>query len=126
MIAKIRKSIAILLVSGVAGIAGAYFYSSLQNQGQTISSKNSFFNQPVRFASLSGEETGSQVDLTKAAEISIHAVVHVKTTFNSRSTYNPFDPFGMWEQPRNQTPQRSSGSGVIITEDGYIVTTTMW
>ena len=121
MIAKIRKSFAILLVSGIAGVAGAYFFS-LQNQDQTILSKNSSFDQPVRLASLSGEQTSSPVDLTIAAEISIHAVVHVKTTYISRSTYNPFDPFGLWGQQRNQTPQRSSGSGVIITGDGYIVT----
>ena len=123
MFTKFRKSIAIFLVAGIGGIAGAYFYSYHLSQEHTVSFKNAELKQPVQFAKFSGgDENGSMVDFTKAAEMTVHAVVHVKTFYNNRSTYNPFDPFGFWGQPRNQSPQEASGSGVIITDDGYIVT----
>ena len=71
-------------------------------------------------------------DFTKAAEKSINAVVHVKTKteVKQRSMMgfddDPFFQF-FFGQPRMQQQQKTrpvmaSGSGVIITEDGYIVT----
>ncbi len=64
-----------------------------------------------------------------AAEVSTPAVVHIRSTFEGRNYSGPMDDF--WEffgyrQPDNnqrQAPQsRGFGSGVIISEDGYIVT----
>src|SRR6185369_15086913 len=123
MFTKFKKSIAFLMVAAIGGVAGSYFYSSQFTQGQTVSSKNAAFKQNVQFAKFTGDETGSMVDFTKAAEMTVHGVVHVKTYYSNHSTQNnPFDPFGFWGQPRNQAPQEASGSGVIITDDGYIVT----
>ena len=79
------------------------------------------------------------VDLTYAAEKAVPAVVHIKYVQNSKITTvevdDPFgrffDPFGFFGNPGNgqkqqrqvQTPKReASGSGVIISPDGYIVT----
>ena len=76
------------------------------------------------------------VDLTKAAETSVNAVVYIKVTTNGKTkTVAVQDPFadifgdlfgfgGVGIQRRQvQTPKReSSGSGVIISADGYIVT----
>ena len=63
-------------------------------------------------------------DFVGAAERTVEAVVHVKTTAERvQNYYNPFNDlfFG-----RPSTPQRyevqGSGSGVILSEDGYIVT----
>lgn len=63
-------------------------------------------------------------DFTAAAELSVNAVVHVKTTYSIRQTTS--DPlleffFGRPLQ-QEQRVQQASGSGVIISEDGYIVT----
>ena len=86
--------------------------------------------------------TGGPVDFQKAAEVSVPAVVHIKTVvkFKEASSQqnrrvNPFGDFfgnddmfkrffGEGEGGRSfQTPeQKASGSGVIISEDGYIVT----
>lgn len=78
-------------------------------------------NAPVQFTSLQG---GKLPDFTPAAQQTIHAVVHVTTKFTTTQTY--FDPFqGMFGGNGIQTiPQerQSSGSGVIISKDGYIVT----
>ena len=86
---------------------------------------------------------GQPVDLTYAADKSLPAVVYIKYVQNSKvQTVNvesdPFsdffgDPFGFFGNPRGgqggtqkrqvQTPKReASGSGVIISPDGYIVT----
>ncbi len=84
---------------------------------------------------------GQPVDLTYAAEKALPAVVHVKFVQNSKTKTvtvedDPFggffDPFGFFGQPDGQggsrrqqiqTPKReATGSGVIISSDGYIVT----
>jgi serine protease Do len=89
------------------------------------------------------------VDLTYAAEKALPAVVHIKYVQNSKVKTvdvqsDPFgdffnDPFGFFGNPGNgngngngnggtqkrqvQTPKReATGSGVIISQDGYIVT----
>ena len=81
---------------------------------------------------------GQPVDLTYAAEKSLPSVVHIKYVQNSRIQtidveIDPFsdffDPFGGFfgrgqgGQRKIQTPKReATGSGVIISADGYIVT----
>ena len=86
---------------------------------------------------------GQPVDLTYAAEKSLPSVVHILCTRNSKvetveMQSNPFDdffsdPFGFFGNPNQgnggkqkrqyRTPkQQGSGSGVIISADGYIVT----
>lgn len=69
------------------------------------------------------------IDFTKAAEESVNAVVHVKTkTIQKNRIQNyPPDPFFdfFFGQPQMQAkpqPILSSGSGVIVSADGYIVT----
>lgn len=60
------------------------------------------------------------VDFTKAAENTVNAVVHVTNVTLSRGSRSFFDYlYGYNQQPR---PQVGTGSGVIISPDGYIVT----
>ncbi|WP_396209221.1 Do family serine endopeptidase [Flavobacterium sp.] len=59
------------------------------------------------------------IDFTTAAENTIHAVVHVKNKTVSKVPYLDF--FYGYRGDREQT-QIGTGSGVIISEDGYIVT----
>ncbi len=64
------------------------------------------------------------VDFTKAAEKSLHAVVHIKTKINQQYYSNPLYDFFFGTQPKqyNQVMPLASGSGVIVSQDGYIVT----
>ncbi|MEL6976545.1 MAG: trypsin-like peptidase domain-containing protein [Bacteroidota bacterium] len=62
----------------------------------------------------------NDVDFTLAAEKTVNAVVHVKNTSVSRSGGSLADFF--YGSDRQPTPQVGTGSGVIITPDGYIVT----
>lgn len=69
--------------------------------------------------------TDSQVDLTYAAELSVNSVVHVKTLYtNEEYQSNPFYDFlfGNGSRGSRAQPSLGSGSGVIISDDGYIVT----
>jgi Do/DeqQ family serine protease len=63
-------------------------------------------------------------DFTNAAEKSIHVVVHVTSKSNlenGRSSRNPIYDL-LFGDDYSQQPSISFGSGVIISEDGYIVT----
>ena len=70
------------------------------------------------------------VDLTEAAEKTVHGVVHIKSTVNGRTqTYQEIPDifeymFGARPRTRQyqSQPQVGYGSGVILTTDGYIVT----
>lgn len=78
----------------------------------------------------------NHIDLTYAAEKSVNSVVYIKVTVNSKSQmidyYDPFEDFfgdffgrgnGGRSQRRVETPKRTgAGSGVILSDDGYIVT----
>ena len=72
---------------------------------------------PVDYSSrLSG---GNNADFTAAAEKTLHAVVHVKNTTISQG-YTSFEDL-FFGRSRGRT-QVGTGSGVIISSDGYIVT----
>ena len=69
-------------------------------------------------------------DFTIAAEKSIHAVVHIRTEYHQKTNmYNnffgfpdPFFDFNNNNYGNRQAPVVATGSGVIISPDGYIVT----
>lgn len=103
-------------------------YSSFESDGKLPANYASFFN---------GNAPGTTVDFTPAANAASPAVVHIKTKTNAkkiesnqkrpRSPFSDFfgddDMFGdFFGGPRIQPEQRASGSGVLITADGYIVT----
>lgn len=96
---------------------------------------------PANYAGFyEGEQVatkGAAIDFSAAATAATPAVVHIKTRINARTVVNnqrrrsPFaDLFGedfddfFGGSPRSmQIPeQRASGSGVLVTNDGYIVT----
>jgi len=61
------------------------------------------------------------IDFTAAAENAVHAVVHVKNV-SVRTVYNPIMEYFYGSRGGQQQEQIGTGSGVIISEDGYIVT----
>ncbi|MBK0380268.1 Do family serine endopeptidase [Mucilaginibacter segetis] len=71
--------------------------------------------------------SAGQVDLTQAAAEVTPAVVYIRTTYSSKQSdsQDQFEQmFGemFGQRMRPQGPQMASGSGVIISPDGYIVT----
>ena len=100
-------------------------------------------NKTQAAPAVASAPAGQPVDLTYAAEKSLPSVVYIKSVQNAKTQtveYNdPFedffsDPFGGFfgrgqgnnngtRKRQVQTPKRAAaGSGVIISEDGYIVT----
>ncbi len=61
------------------------------------------------------------IDFTEAADKAVHTVVHVKNV-SVRTVYNPIMEFFYGSRGGQQQEQVGTGSGVIISEDGYIVT----
>ena len=88
-------------------------------------------NRPVQLSSYTPAPPvlpqGQLPDLTQAAEKSVSAVVHITTKTKNNYLSGGNDIFEYFFGPRGnnrQEPQYSmaAGSGVIISEDGYIVT----
>ena len=124
-----------MMIAVSAGVAGFTAYSMMpEKQPERLAFDEVFQQNPnTRLAALDATEV-QPVDLTKAAENSVHAVVHIKSTQESKTqTVTVRDPFYEFfgdmfgnrgsQQRQVQTPERVGfGSGVIISSDGYIVT----
>src|SRR5690606_36969475 len=126
---KIAMSLLIAAVGGAVAIGGYKLFENKQNQQMTFEEK-----QKVYFANNPGAEIISSTgnpDFTEAAAVS-PGVVHIKVTMTRRASQrgggSPFDMFeeffGMPQRRQQQQPRQAtaSGSGVLISPDGYIVT----
>jgi Do/DeqQ family serine protease len=128
-------------VAAIIGISAITTVASMWAYGKISSSNSSFETDgklPANYANFfNGSAPATTVDFTPAANAASPAVVHIKTKTNAkkvetnqRRQRNPFsdffgdeDMFGdFFGGPRIQPEQRASGSGVLITADGYIVT----
>lgn len=107
---------------------GAYRYLD-NSQPRTFEEKQA---SAARFAQVNyagNSEVPATLDFRFAAKRTTPGVVHIKTSYAPRQVsrndqYNPFrDFFGDQFAPfGQQQPAESSGSGVIISDDGYVVT----
>jgi serine protease Do len=86
-----------------------------------LSSQSKFSVASDNFAKNVGL-TAENTDFTVAAENSIHTVVHVKNVTISEVPSNPMMEFFYGYRGGGQQTQVGTGSGVIISEDGYIIT----
>jgi serine protease Do len=81
--------------------------------------KSGYAGVPVaNYSGLVGAE--NPIDFKGVSRSSIQGVVHVKTQFNVPN-YTLYD-FIFGTTPRYSSPVTTSGSGVIISSDGYIIT----
>ncbi|MBC7934508.1 MAG: trypsin-like peptidase domain-containing protein [Rhizobacter sp.] len=127
----------VALAFGAVAIVGGYalYANANKNYNSVLQTEN------VPLVKASYTETATPpVDFEKAATSAVPAVVHIKTTTRFKQTagkhqqqQNPFgdmfgdndmfkkffgDGSGSFQQPE----QKASGSGVVISTDGYIVT----
>ena len=119
---KILGLLGMAILGGAISLGG---YKMLFNEevivektiSQPIQTITANYNPALNKANL----VVNSLDLTVAAENSVHAVVHVKNTA-VRTQSSPADIFfGNRSNPRKYE-QVGTGSGVIISQDGYIVT----
>jgi len=121
-----KKIALIFLAAFIGGAAAIGGYKMLEHDSSnlTLAEKQNvlFASNPTNISS-----TGA-VDFVQAAAAVSPAVVHIRTTFNSESSdsSSPMDMmedfFGGGRGKRQRSPRAASGSGVILTPDGYIVT----
>ena len=129
-----KKGLAVALVAAISFVSalGAVTYMAHRNADvRAMVGDNDVFKQPVH---LTGYEAApaERTDFTYAADMAVHAVVHIKATTKvdtrmqrGGDIFDPFEFFfgnGGGFQQRTPQPRVGSGSGVIISTDGYIVT----
>jgi serine protease Do len=121
------KKIISLFTAAVIGGLTVILVSNkfLDTQPQKIVER--IVQQPSSSTKFTNSATsGTATDFTFAAEKTINSVVHVKTEYPSNGNPAYFDPFdfffGQGGGYQQQMPAMASGSGVIISADGYIVT----
>lgn len=117
-----KKILTLILVSALGGIMTLSAYKLLiENEDQVqVSSTNS----PIPYFSTSNTAVSSYgtlnaPDFTEVATNAVHTVVHVKNTSISRAPMTMQDLFMGRSTERAQI---GTGSGVIISPDGYIIT----
>ncbi|MDI5949134.1 S1C family serine protease [Flavobacterium yafengii] len=116
---KISTLFMVSLLSGVVTL-GSYkllfdtngYFSNDKNSGVTTASDS--YGKKVGLSS-------DVLDFTEAAEKTIHTVVHVKNV-SRRTITNPILEYFYGYKGGQSQEQVGTGSGVIISEDGYIVT----
>jgi Do/DeqQ family serine protease len=113
------KLVLVALLSGVTTLAG---YKVFLDDNSLFSKKSIVTQAPTTFGKNVGL-SNEVLDFTEAADKTIHTVVHVKNV-SFRTVSNPLMDFfyGFQGGQMQQQEQVGTGSGVIISEDGYIVT----
>ncbi|MCA1763929.1 MAG: trypsin-like peptidase domain-containing protein [Flavobacteriales bacterium] len=115
---QIFKMTLIAVLGGTLTLAGYKTFLETPQLAETQS------EQPkVQFTNYTSSPSVplESIDFVKASKMSVDAVVHVKTTFQAKQYYNPWSQF-FGKEPYQTHQQRAAGSGVIISDDGYIVT----
>ena len=121
------KFLSLVAVSAIVG-AGAGYWASREaaNQSSVPGANAAGAGAPISLATYSGQAAPqgiAPVDFTQAAERSVEAVVHVKTKYYRQQYVDPFYHFFFGRPQQSQQPSAmASGSGVILSNDGYIVT----
>jgi len=138
---NIFLTVLISLITSLAVILGynAYQHNSNNPNFQASNIPSNYKLTGYNDSGNSPSGSGGPVDFTQAAAAAIPAVVHIKTMINGRTVNNnlpqqknPFSDlfggdlfnqlFGDGGGGERILPQRASGSGVIISDDGYIIT----
>ena len=126
-----RKSLLIIGISALSAVVGAvasFALISTTNSNNDVQVVEKIVERtPQLGAHFTSYEQSSYPDLTYAAENAVKAVVNIEviSEISVPNGFNPFFEFFGIPQQQGGTrkhEQRSGGSGVIISEDGYIVT----
>ena len=123
----LNAALVIAISGGVAAGVTAYVIKNNDSKSVFSEKQENAFKQPVHMAMFNGA-AAENTDFTYAAEKTVHAVVHIQVTSTvsaGRQYMDPFEfffGFGNSQRPRQQQQRVGSGSGVIISTDGYIIT----
>lgn len=123
-----------LFIALLGGIVAIFLYKAFENEGTPFGGGSSSVNPLAHNSSSSASSADSinnvfNVGFGEAAERTLAQVVHIRARIVAQARRDPFYEFfgdGFWDpRYRNQQQQQlqeASGSGVIISPEGYIVT----
>lgn len=100
-------------------------YTIEENESNSINNSPSLLNQtfPVNYSFSTSKSSEFLTDFTIAAEKTIDAVVHVKnTSIDSNDTPSWYRFFYEEDSLSSSRERVGTGSGVIVSPDGYIIT----
>ena len=133
---KFKNVLLIVAISSGSALASVWGYSKFAHKD--IVAIQSETKMPANYAGFFDGNVANDptnIDFTQAASTSVQAVVHIKTKIAAQKVSNElprtnrnrggiddlFDQFFNFG-PQMIPEQRASGSGVLISDDGYIVT----
>jgi serine protease Do len=111
------KNLKFILIAFLAGLAGAFLYSKL-NPSKTYYISTPDTSRKIDLAShTQKQEIAASGDFVVASSLSTRSVVYINT-LSQQNTHSWFDYYfgGSTQQVQG------SGSGVIYSQDGYIIT----
>lgn len=118
-----------LIVGFLAGLAGAYVFYSYQEEKKLREERSARYDvatyeptetyKPTIVAPTGTPGTMENLDFSEAAQQAIPSVVYINSISQSGVSYSYWDLLFGGGGPQTQV---SSGSGVIFSPDGYIVT----
>lgn len=117
-----KHILALFVVAVVAGTAAAALTIKFTQSERGVVEQpiEPYAWQTAATTSASAPLAGSPVDFREAAAKTVDAVVHVKTTIEMQAPDSPWMEFFGYEGGSQM--QQGSGSGVIVSHDGYIAT----
>jgi len=120
-----KKILSVFAIASLGGFFSLGVSHFMQGSASTPASMLGY-SAPVNFVNMPAVGPETSIDFTSAAEQSVHAVVNVTTTYpinqNQAYLYDPFRDFFGQRSPQRQEAPMATGSGVIVSQDGYIVT----
>lgn len=132
---RLNQVFSVVFISGLTTAAVLFGYHKLVRKPMAIQTVNG--QVPSNYVGLYDSNSsipGTAMDFQDASKTAIPAVVHITTVIGKNTASNnlprrsnPFadlfgeDFFRGFDDIRSQ-PSRASGSGVIVSDDGYIIT----
>lgn len=123
-----------LFIALLGGVVAIFLYKAFENEGTPFGGGSSSVTPLAHNSSFNASSADSinnvfNVGFGEAAERTLAQVVHIRARIVAQAPRDPFYEFfgdGFWDpRYRNQQQQQlqeASGSGVVISRDGYIVT----
>ena len=131
---KLKQVAGIVFISAATTLGSLWGYNHFNQSGVTYFYAQDSTRIPSNYAKFfNNEKSAGPADFVDAASAAIPATVHIKTktvrtVSNNLPKKNPFsdlfgiDPNDFFGDRSRSLPEMGSGSGVIISEDGYVVT----
>jgi len=121
----LMKILGVAILGGLVVLGGQQLLSKKEtNTEKTFTFQQD--NSPIKAKTVrnySEDEESNVPDLKQAAAKTVHAVVYIQTEFTRKSSvYDQYFSIDDFFGRRSPSVLKASGSGVIISSDGYIVT----